>query len=1064
MALICAALVGPSLVDWNGYRTLLAGQLSSFLGRPVMISGDVDAALLPRPVFKAEGIQIGDLKGGDSITVDILDARLAFMPLLSGRMQVRELILLRPDVRVTDAQLSFFDSLEFNQSDELSVGERRGDSDSPNFSLAVDSVQIEDGTIEVQSTPDETHWRAIGINAVVALTERGGFAVDSTLSLQNTPLMVQAAWTPINSGSAYGVNIAIDLVEAGIQARFIGSANRSPSGGFRGDVSVTGESGRAALATLGLIGSETKLPGNLLSPFSIAAKVHETDGVTSTDTLSIDVGGTHASGGATWTGGAVPNLDLNLEFAPVDVKSWQFAELSSPGGSRLPPYEFGKNVLGRAYAAEESVSNFDIPTELTASVQLRAPVLSYGNDVLRNGVLDATLVDGEITLQKFGVSLPGATTLRAFGFVRNNGFEPVFDGAVELDTQNLRGALTWLGAGEKVDQVPRGRLSNASFRAATQGTPNRFSLTELNASVDTSRVSGTAYMSWGERTSIGLDISIDSVNLDTYLPMLTSEGLSTLFLNVGSPEDSSPNVYGVTPVLTSLRSLALVDADVRVTVESLTAGSVPDGSVGLDLNLKDGVLNILSASFDNVAGATLWFSGGIEGFGTTPQFRDFQIDLHAHDLGRLARAYGFNAPRPLRGLAPVTLNGLINGGLSQIDFVTTAELDELIVSANGRGISLDQNPNIEFTLNVRHPSHAALMNDLELRWPASERDPGAISFATRVSQSGTGTRVEDLELSVGSQSLRGRISINEAPGQKEISGRIENISVISDVLWPIDPAQQFLSSSNANNSPTKSGAQSERWSDEPLDWSALKDWKGELVLSGSRLRLIGIDLRDFDALVTLNEGVAEISQWDGYLFGAKGRLALRASLDPDPTLSGEVDFVGGDLASFAGAVNEGQSTGLEPGDGEVDFDGEFEMTGISPRDLVQNLSGRARLKLTTTTTGSGTVAGLLGAISAVNQMENLATGGSARPVVIDALLSGENGLIKIEEGAMKSRSYGGAFSGTVDLPNWHIDMTANLSLENLPRADAATQRTLPTSVPITVRGRLDLPNIILNPS
>ena len=89
MALICAALVAPSLVDWNSYRGLLAGQLSSLLGRPVMISGDVDAALLPRPVFKAEGIQIGDLEAGDSITVDTLDARLAFMPLLSGRMQVR---------------------------------------------------------------------------------------------------------------------------------------------------------------------------------------------------------------------------------------------------------------------------------------------------------------------------------------------------------------------------------------------------------------------------------------------------------------------------------------------------------------------------------------------------------------------------------------------------------------------------------------------------------------------------------------------------------------------------------------------------------------------------------------------------------------------------------------------------------------------------------------------------------------------------------------------------------------------------------------------------------------
>ncbi|MEQ9448038.1 MAG: hypothetical protein RLN70_03915, partial [Rhodospirillaceae bacterium] len=74
------------------------------------------------------------------------------------------------------------------------------------------------------------------------------------------------------------------------------------------------------------------------------------------------------------------------------------------------------------------------------------------------------------------------------------------------------------------------------------------------------------------------------------------------------------------------------------------------------------------------------------------------------------------------------------------------------------------------------------------------------------------------------------------------------------------------------------------------------------------------------------------------------------------------------------------------------------------------------------------------------------------------------GVVTIDDGAVKSRSYGGAFTGTINLPDWEVDMSGRLRLERLPKADAATQRALPSSMPITVRGRLDLPNIILEPA
>src|SRR5690606_20890330 len=130
----------------------------------------------------------------------------------------------------------------------------------------------------------------------------------------------------------------------------------------------------------------------------------------------------------------------------------------------------------------------------------------------------------------------------------------------------------------------------------------------------------------------------------------------------------------------------------------------------------------------------------------------------------------------------------------------------------------------------------------------------------------------------------------------------------------------------------------------------------------------------------------------------------------EPAIAGTVEFSGGAFSSVAAAVNGGTSS-LRADAGEVDFKGQFSAAGLSPRALVQNLSGTATLKVNAASAGSGTAAGLLGAMTAVTQAESIVPGDRNAPIEIDAELSAENGVITITDGAVKSRSYGGAFSG-----------------------------------------------------
>ena len=46
---LVAALVGPLLIDWGGYRSLFEAEASRLIGVDVRVTGAIDARLLPSP-------------------------------------------------------------------------------------------------------------------------------------------------------------------------------------------------------------------------------------------------------------------------------------------------------------------------------------------------------------------------------------------------------------------------------------------------------------------------------------------------------------------------------------------------------------------------------------------------------------------------------------------------------------------------------------------------------------------------------------------------------------------------------------------------------------------------------------------------------------------------------------------------------------------------------------------------------------------------------------------------------------------------------------------------------
>lgn len=97
---LAAVWVGPRLVSWEGQRDRLAALASERLGRPVALQGPLRVVLLPQPVIEADEVHLGQDAGGLGVKARTLRLKLGLLPLVLGRLEPRDLVLVGADIRL----------------------------------------------------------------------------------------------------------------------------------------------------------------------------------------------------------------------------------------------------------------------------------------------------------------------------------------------------------------------------------------------------------------------------------------------------------------------------------------------------------------------------------------------------------------------------------------------------------------------------------------------------------------------------------------------------------------------------------------------------------------------------------------------------------------------------------------------------------------------------------------------------------------------------------------------------------------------------------------------------
>jgi uncharacterized protein involved in outer membrane biogenesis len=511
--LVGAALVAPSFIDWTRYRDPIAAEIERAAGRKVVIAGTVEASLLPTPRLLLNDARLGNLPGAatpEMARLRSLEARIALLPLLSGRVVVEAFVMREPVVTLevlADGRRNWvFDA------DGGAAQASRWD-DEP--LVAPESVQLQNasivnGTVIYRNARSGGEERFEGVNArIVADSLAGPLRAAGEARIGGKPVRftVAAGRFDYRSTAATPLNLTLDMmaptgnVLRGALA-FNGTAQLAPALKLTGKAKLGGADLAAALSSFGPMGD---LPGLMTQPFNAEGNLTVTSDRAEAGGLVVQLGDVRSQGSANavFVGprDGKPQFDLALVFGYIDLDAW--LDMPLRGGEA------------------KKADGLDLPDNFRLSLEASAEAVNYRKGLFRQVKASAELDGGAVTLRQLNMQAPGGTDASFNGrFTAEANMPARFDGRIDLASDDFRGLLGWGGIDAKT--LPAGRLNKLTATGRVGLGVETLELSDLDLRFDATKLTGGIVAALRARPAFGVNLVVDQFNLDAYVPDGTS--------------------------------------------------------------------------------------------------------------------------------------------------------------------------------------------------------------------------------------------------------------------------------------------------------------------------------------------------------------------------------------------------------------------------------------------------------------------------------------------------------------------------------------------------------------
>ena len=674
---VAMAAVLPAVMDWNRYRGSLEGLAGEALGRPVTIAGPISLSLFPEPVLTASRVRVGDGRDGVRILIAELRLRVALVPLLMGRVDARSLTLQRPDLRIPWPPWHGLPSAV-----------------PPWLSLL--SARIENGRVAAAG---------LVLNRVNAtLTAGSGHAA---LTLEGSATVGQGAWQlrlqlgePAADGTApLEASLSGAGATAGVAGRLTGRL--APDGELRGHVAFDGPDLANLLAM-------PPLRFHADGGFALRR------GVLRLDALAVALGSVIARGSGRLVLAPAPRLDLALSSeSTVPLDPW-IRVLRRGGESHLP-----------------------------VGLTLMAPRATLAHGLLQHLRLALVFGPGGARIGAFQAILPGEAVFAAEGRIVRAPQEAAswqFNGTAHLAAPALASTVHWLDAAAPgvLPPLPAAVMGRAKIGGRVIIGAAGIALSDLEGTVDRSKVTGSLTLGLGGRPAISAGLTLDRLALDPWLPRALREAP----LRQGFPLAMVPRLF------------TGMSVELRLVAAEATLGRAVISGLSLDGAAESGrvILRRLDAT---VEGVHVIASGAIGTGGTVTAGR---LALTAAGPAVLAKwlppPFG---PAIGRWRAAFSLDATVAGPPQRLGLGMEATLGDLRVTADpvvNLKAGTWQGP-----VTLRHPGAAELVGASGFADPTNWLGPGSLSLIGQAVGGPEGWSLRGFRLVAGSLRASGRLRV-----------------------------------------------------------------------------------------------------------------------------------------------------------------------------------------------------------------------------------------------------------------------------------------------------------------
>lgn len=1097
VVLVAGVLIAPHFVNWNAYKPQITAGVSNAIGRDMTIAGDIDLAILPAPALTVQGVSLANVEGTearDMVALDEVRVRIDIGALLGGRIAVQSVRLIRPRIalEVTRDGRASWDIKTAPDATAGTGGTPSAMGGGSPLAVSLDSVTIEDGVVTYRDARSGLTETVEGLTAEIAAESLAGpFRVHGNATARRLPLTFDVSAGRIDTGRPLPVRLELGLTDTAAKVSFAGQLSAlAPDATVTGSLKASAADAAVALARA----AQVAVPPPLAQPLAVEGEVAASATSVGVNKLAIRLGDMSLSGAVhALLDGPTPKIDVLLTASRIDLDALLAAvgggapdrAAAEPAGLRPIP------VAARAPAAQAGgAAPFTLPAGIAVTFDVTAEAAAYKGGVIRDIALKGELADGALTVSRVAALLPGSADFALSGVLRPAKGQPQFSGDLAATADNLRGMIEWLGVAPSA--LPADRLRSFSYTSKVQATPKSAQVTDIAMQVDTSRITGGLVADLQrEKPGIGLQLTVDKLNLDAYLPREAPAQKGTLTKPApanpapAAPptgKDSKPGAARPVPTLAGFPLppaigdlLDAVDANIDLRAGQISYQGETIRTARLDLTLFDSKVTVREASVADLAGIGASASAVLSGVRQAPRLGlDYVVEVR--DAARLFRFLETTPPIPVARLGKL-------GGSGKLELTRDGLTTKSTLQAAGAGIGLDGavrglpgSPTVDLQVAASHPELATLAQTFApgYRPAASKLGPLALNF--RLSGTPAALRVEQIRGKAGPVSVEGHVAATIATAPMKIEADLRTSEVLVDLFEPVAAPGGRTAGGSARPGTGRTGgagsgpvhAAGGRWSSEPIALPLAPgvdvDAKLEMAaLTKGDLQLVAPKLH-----ARLQGGKLSLDSFTARLF--EGTITANATVEPQ----GKTAVVAADLK--VDKVNSRTAvkalSGHDRVEGPLSLTAQLRTRGISEAELVSALDGTASLagqlrvlltrderNMVGAAQGGALLSGLLGDKFKINELQRLAPV-TQLMVSLDqafgrnpAQLSGD---VNISKGVARTDNLKLAGTGgtaltraTVDLPRW--DLASRTDLIDDPKLEPAV--TLEASGPLDAPSR-----------